>query len=166
MKKISVVLVLLVGGVWGSICHSGGELGNAIIKKFYLVGVELTYPKEWSNLEADTIVSLQSPTSLEVPQNDAHYNVVKLELSHIQTLEDLKKYLEEKDSSRTWRLSGHKGAQGFQGVPKEVQNLEYRMMHEFYLTAPGTVTQITYQLTAAHFTEVLAIHQSLNWLAP
>lgn len=151
-------------GMCFSICEGGGELGNAVIKKFYLVGVELAYPKEWSDLEVDTLVSLQSPRSFDVPQDDANYNVVKLDLAHIQTLEDLKKYLEDKEDSILWQPSELKGIKGFRGVSKDIQNLEYVRMREFYLTAPGGVIQITYQLTAAHLTDVLAIHKSLNWL--
>ena len=151
-------------GMCFSICYGGGELGNAFIKKFYLVGVELTYPKEWSDFEVDTLVSLQSATSLEVPRDDANYNVVKFDLAHIQTLEDLKKYLEDKDDSNLWQPSELKGVKGFRGVPQNIQSLEYVQVKEFYLTAPGVVIQITYQLTAAHLTDVLSIHKSLNWL--
>ena len=162
MKKISVVLVLL--GICFSICYGGGELGNAIIKKFYLVGVELTYPKEWSELQTDILVSLQSPESFGAPEGSANYNVVKLELSEIYTLENLEAYLKALYLDQTWLPAVHKGVQGFKGSPKELQNLEYISFSEFYFLNPGTVIRISYQLTAEHLPEVTAIHQNLNWL--
>ncbi|HBQ21646.1 MAG: hypothetical protein A2Z91_02730 [Deltaproteobacteria bacterium GWA2_38_16] len=162
MKKVILILSVFIGmSAWAI---QGGEIGNGKVLRVPLLGVELTYPKNWSSLDMEYIVSLSSPASVENKEEKANYTVSFLSLEDILTQEDLKHYVENNFSYLTWQETELKGIFGFRGFTKEINSLENQTIQEFYLKKSGEVIRISYKMNTEYLPDIFAIHQSLTWL--
>ena len=166
MKMNTVIILILVVIGWGTVLRGGGEIGNAGKLRAPLMGIELEFSPEWSELGSDYLVSILSPDFERNPQDNAHYSLVRLHLENIKTVVDLRGYVEIRDQKRPWKAVAHRGVLGFAGALGDVQQGQRLDLEIYYLLKPCVVMQVSMNTSEVHAAEIRAIHHSLKWLEP
>ncbi len=165
MKKMIFALVLTV--VMSSFTSKGwsigGEIGNGRSLKAMMMGFELEYPKDWTEISMEYLVSL-SPSLTRLDEKTASYSVVLLDLPEITTLEHLNIYLSDNFPNAQSEPADLKGVMGYRLELNTIGVLENSTVQEFYLKEPGKILRISYDLSPRHISQVTAIYNSFQWM--
>jgi hypothetical protein len=166
MKKIRAWMFLLTFLVALPGSFGGGELGNGRTIRLInpLMGVEISYPKNWSELHTEQAISIMSPSFLASSEDTANYSVVRLDNEGIEDMTVLEHYVHNVYPEYTWVDWEFKGVEGFKGF-YNMMSLGHRVVaKEIFLISQGVLIEVNYDASAPHFDSIAEIYHSLEWL--